>query len=54
MALVCLLFLLAHLGALQPCIIFASHPSLRLGEAAYFMTRFRANASNLLVLTGEH
>jgi len=38
----------------EPCIIFASHPSLRLGEAAYFMTRFRANASNLLVLTDPH
>lgn len=35
----------------EPCIIYASHPSLRLGESVYFMRHLCKNPNNLVVMT---
>lgn len=35
----------------EPCIVYASHPTLRLGEAAFFMKKFKSGPQNLVVLT---
>jgi len=35
----------------EPCIVYASHSSLRLGEASFFMNKFKGGGQNLVVLT---
>eukprot|EP00048_Salpingoeca_helianthica_P009030 m.129438 g.129438 ORF g.129438 m.129438 type:complete len:475 (+) comp14754_c0_seq9:377-1801(+) len=35
----------------EPCVVFADHPSLRMGDALHFLGLWRANSANALILT---
>lgn len=35
-----------------PCIVFASHPSLRLGDAVHFMELWSGDPKSVVILTG--